>query len=245
MSKFDLKQIQKASVINPKTMLLFSYPKVGKTELCTRLKDYLIIDFEHGTDYYDAKKVNIDSVDEFGELKAQFEEENPFFDVLILDTITTMYDVICNPIAVSMFNKETGSKRELNWDIRKLDYGKGIWYLRESMQLIINFFKRYCNTLILSGHVADKAIMNETGTTNIKDIDIEGKLKSIIAVKVDAVGFLYRKEPKKNYVSFITNSELIGGTRSDHLANKEFLISEKTELGEFITYWDDILLKDK
>ena len=56
---FDLKGIKKAKAINPRTMVIFSYPKVGKTELLSKLDDGLIVDFDDGTAFYDCNSVTI------------------------------------------------------------------------------------------------------------------------------------------------------------------------------------------
>jgi hypothetical protein len=48
-----------ATRINPKKLILFSKPKVGKTEMLSALDNCLLIDLENGSEFVDSMKVNI------------------------------------------------------------------------------------------------------------------------------------------------------------------------------------------
>jgi hypothetical protein len=48
-----------ASRINPKKIILFSKPKVGKTEALSALDNCLLIDLENGSEFVDAMKINV------------------------------------------------------------------------------------------------------------------------------------------------------------------------------------------
>lgn len=57
---FELpKEKVKASRINPKKIILFSKPKVGKTEALSALDNCLLIDLENGSEFVNAMKINI------------------------------------------------------------------------------------------------------------------------------------------------------------------------------------------
>ena len=62
------KKIIKASNHNPKNLIIFSKPKVGKTTLLAQLPDNLILDFEEGSDYVDAMKIKVDSISKLKEI---------------------------------------------------------------------------------------------------------------------------------------------------------------------------------
>lgn len=62
------KDIVKASAINPKTLIVYSKPKVGKTTLFANLKNNLIIDIENGSDYLDALKIKANNIEELYEI---------------------------------------------------------------------------------------------------------------------------------------------------------------------------------
>jgi len=52
----------KASLTDPAKLIIYSKPKTGKTSLLAELDNNLILDLESGTDYYDAMKIKISSV---------------------------------------------------------------------------------------------------------------------------------------------------------------------------------------
>jgi hypothetical protein len=106
----------------------------------------------------------------------------------------------------------------------------------------MEFFTKFCKTLIIVGHVADKSV-SSTGQT-IKELNLDGKLKDLLALRVDAIGYMYRSPEEKNVnmLSFAHTDDVIGGSRSKHLRNKEFKISELNEQDELVTYWDKIFI---
>lgn len=253
------KIVQKATRKNAREMIIFSYPKIGKTEMCTKLPgSYVIFDFEGGTEFYDCNVVPFHKKTSTGEpltleqqvkkwhaLKVEMEENNPKFDFIVIDTLTSLYSILGNALAVEKYNVENKKNRPLTWDVDELSYGGGQRLKRMVIQEIIQTLKQYCGCLIMLAHAADKTLGDLTAQLGIKDIALEGKLKDILALKTDAIGFLHRKEPNKNYLSFITEGSAIIGTRLDHLANKEFLISEWCPETRRIkeSHWDKIFIK--
>lgn len=236
----------KASAKNARELIIFSYPKVGKTELLTKLPGkYVILDFEGGTDFYDCEKVSVPNLDVFNQLRNELETTKPHYDFIVVDTFTSMYSGIINAIAVTLYNKDQKKSKPVDWDIDKLDYGKGHIYKREAVSKVTSFLKQFCNCLILSGHVKDASLDGESGKITVKDIDVEGKLKNILALKTDAIGLLYRSKENnnQNILSFTASTGQVGGTRIQHLANKEIVISEKKADGTLETNWDKIFIK--
>lgn len=236
---------KKNIVKNARNMIILSYPKVGKTSLMTKLPgNYLILDFDKGgCDYYEGNSIRIDDLNTLGQLKQEFMEKQPKFDFIVFDTITELYSNIINSIAVANYNKEEKKNKPLDWDITLLAYGIGYAYKRNALQQVVSFFQQYCKCLILIGHVADKALSGNGETTSVQDLDIEGKLKNILALKTDAIGILNRTLPNQNTLSFKTNVSQIAGTRIRHLANQDIVISELNENGELIAYWDKVFIK--
>ena len=49
----------KATRVNPKKLILFSKPKVGKTEMLSALDNCLLIDLEDGSEFVNAMKINV------------------------------------------------------------------------------------------------------------------------------------------------------------------------------------------
>jgi hypothetical protein len=73
------------------------------------------------------------------------------------------------------------------------------------------------------------------------EMDLSGKLKRIIAAKADTIGYLYRKG-NQCFLNFNGGGDAIIESRSAHLANKEFMIVEKTDDGKFINNWNQIFI---
>jgi len=238
-----IKGVTKATLVNPRTMIVFSFPKCGKTELVSQLDNHLIVDYDDAADWYENNAVQISSLKQHSALLKELREDSCHFKYIILDTITSMAITVANQLAVYAYNKDNNTSKSLSWDINLLEYGKGVHYVRNAMQRIIKSFQPYCDTLVLCGHVLDKAANSGGNQLSIKEIDLPGKLKNIIGLKVDAIGLLYRRETNKNYLSFLHSEEVTGGNRAKHLRNKEFLISElDSKTDALTTHWDKIFI---
>jgi|688.fasta_scaffold368060_2 hypothetical protein len=230
------------SIVNPRQMIIFGQKKSGKSSLLSELEDNLILDFEGGVDFYTAMKLSIKNIDEFDAVAKLFHTEKPHYKYITIDTVTSLKEVLLNQLAVRQYNKDEGKNENYDFDVDRLAYGKGQVYKREALFKIMEFFTKYCDTLILVGHVADKSTTT-TGQT-IKELNLEGKLKDILALRVDAIGYLYRNPEKKNVnmLSFMHSEEVIGGSRCKHLRDKEFEISTLDENGDIVTNWDKIFI---
>lgn len=231
---------KKATVVNPREMIIFSFPKVGKTSLFAQLPGTsLTLDFEGGTDYFDMEAINVNDLETFGKLTKEFTEKKPHYNFIALDTLTSLYSNIVNALAVDAYNKEENANKPLDYDITLMAYGIGYSYKRAALQKVVKFFKKYCDCLILSGHVADKSISVKGESLTVKDLDIEGKLKNILALKTDAIGLLNRTDENTNTLSFVSSQGSINGSRIEHLSGKDIVISEKKD-GVLTTHWDQV-----
>lgn len=72
-----------------------------------------------------------------------------------------------------------------------------------------------------------------------RGLDLSGKTPGIICSKSDAIAYLYRKD-NQTIANFKTAESLIVGARSEHLKNKEIVLLESNENGEFTSYWENI-----
>ena len=77
---------------DPRILLLYGAPKVGKTTILTQLPDCLIVDNEHGTDYLEALKVNVNNIKELKEVALALKAKPMTYSRIALDTITTLND---------------------------------------------------------------------------------------------------------------------------------------------------------
>ena len=127
-------------------------------------------------------------------------------------------------------------------DVTKLPNGAGYLYIREAYKNIIDSFSKYCDTLILSGHVVDKQIEKNGKEVFELDLALTGRLKQIIGARADAIGYVYR-DKNKTIVSFKGGEDAISESRPRHLSGKEIVITETEGEGEemiFNFYWDKI-----
>lgn len=232
----------KASLVNPRTIVIFSQKKTGKTSALAELEDNLILDFDGSCGYYDAMSINIQDLDTLDNFSKALHTSGKKYKYITIDTVTGLKEKILNQLAVRAYNKDESKNEDLNFDIDKLAFGRGQVYKREALFRMMEFLTKYCNTLIIVGHVADKSVTT-TGQT-VKDLNLEGKLKDILAYRVDAIGYLYRnsEKPNSNILSFAHSDEVLGGSRSKHLRGKEFEISTLDENGDIVTHWDKIFI---
>lgn len=228
-----------ALVQDPKNLILYGIPKIGKTTILSHLQDCLIIDIESGSDYIDALKVKINSLAELKELCIEINKAGKPYKFIAIDTVTSLEE-FAKPIALANY-KKTPAGTNYEGDILMAPMGSGYAYVREAVEKIIAMVASVTTNVILVGHVKDKSIVSSSGAEvgNMKDFDLTGKLGRILAAKSDAIGFIYRDEDSNLCINFETNGEATAGARPEHLANKRIIVSEKTEDG-FISHWDRI-----
>lgn len=231
---------------NPKNLIIFSKPKVGKTELLAGLPDCLIIDLENGTDYVEAMKVKASSIKELKVIGQAIIKANKPYKYIAVDTITALEEM-CIPYAEQLYANTPMGK---NWFTKgKAEYGSllnmpngaGYPYLRDAFTKVIDYIKTLAPHVILVGHVKDTVIDKNGTDVNALELDLTGKIKRITCANSDAIGYLYRKG-KENILSFNTTDDIACGARPTHLRNQEFVISEMTDKG-VKTHWDKVFIK--
>ena len=240
------KSVKKSN--DPKNLILFGLPKVGKTTSLSKLPNALLIDMENGTDYIDDAfviKAN-NFVDLYKIAKALKDEENEF-KFVILDTVTALEDIALKLAAKRYKESPVGR----NWDgtgkdILKLPNGSGYYWSRLAMQEIIGWFEDQKYNLILTGHTKDKNLIEGGSELNVKTLDLQGKTGTILSAKSDAIAYLYRDtETGSLMANFGDMNSVLTGARMPHLAGKtielaERKMNEETGEWEIITHWDRI-----
>jgi hypothetical protein len=256
MSEVTLPKKKSAAVHkSPKNLIIFSKPKVGKTSLLAELDDCLILDLEKGSDYVDAMKIQVSSVEEIKAIGEQIKKEDYPYKYIALDTITALEEM-CVPYAEKIYSKTSIGK---NWfkttpdgslaadsgkavygNILQMPNGAGYPYLRDAFTRVIEYVKTLAPRIILIGHIKDVLLEKAGGDFNALDLDLTGKLKRITTSQSDAIGYLYRKG-NKNILSFKTTDEVSCGARPEHLRNQEITVSELKD-GKMTTHWDKIYI---
>jgi hypothetical protein len=241
---------------NPRRIFIFSHTKVGKTSLLSALPNNLIIDTEDGSEFVSGIKFNlIKECAQTGkgpysilkELATKIKEDKKFYDYISIDSVTGLEDT-ARGMATYIYKKSNAGKNFDGIDVvSELPSGSGYEWLRIAFKMLYDVFNGcYSKSMIITGHIKLTSITKQGKEIQAKDIQLTGKLKTLICQKADAIGFIYRNKDKaENIITFKTNeADLATGARPDHLKNSEFVISELKD-SKLITHWDKIFLEDK
>lgn len=188
----------------------------------------------------------------------------PKYKYIIVDTMTSL-DIWSEVIGtINFMNKSQGKK----WNVKLDDFGKellgndkkpiklksndplfesvhelgqGFGY-KHSREVMLDWYEKICmlsTRTIFVCHVKDKLLntnLNEAVVT--REISLTGKVKDIIASKVDTVMYCYR-DGNKLMASFSGED----GTRCSYLSGKTIVLTESNEKGDIITNnWNKIFI---
>jgi hypothetical protein len=229
----------KAERINPKRILIYSKPKTGKTTAYAGLDGNLIIDLENGSDYVEAMKVKAESLQELKEIGKAIKEAGYPYKYVTIDTVTALEDMVM-PLAVNLYRQTPMGKNYDGDNVTTLPNGAGYLYIRQAFFQVLDFIDKLAPTIILSGHIKDKVVDDKGEMVMSANIDLTGKIKSLICANADAIGYMYRKG-NQTILSFKTNEEVTCGARPEHLRNEEIVISEMID-GVLKTSWDKVFV---
>jgi hypothetical protein len=213
-----------ASQVNPKRLLIYSKPKTGKTTAYAGLEDNLIIDLENGSDYVDAMKIKVGSLKELLEAGNAIIEAGKPYKYVTVDTVTALEEMIM-PLAIKLYRQTSMGKNYDGDNISTLANGAGYLYIRQAFFQVLDFIDTLAPHIILSGHIKDKQVDDKGQMVMAANIDLTGKIKSLICAQADAIGYMYRRG-NETVLSFKTNEEVTCGARPEHLRNEEIVISE-------------------
>lgn len=227
----------KASEINPKKLIVYSKPKAGKTTLFANLDSYLMLDLEKGSDYVDAVKVSINNLTELRTVGTAILAANKPYKYGIVDTATALEDM-CLPLALKMYKATPIGKNFAGDNVLNLPNGAGYMWLRQAFFSVIDYISTLFDYVILLGHIKDKQVDDKGEMVMAANVDLTGKIKSILCAQCDAIGYLYRKD-NQTFISFKTNDDVNCGARPLHLKNQDILVAEEIN-GVYKTYLDKI-----
>lgn len=234
---------------NPRLLVIYSKPKMGKSTFCAALDDNLIIDLDKGGyRALEAMVVPASSYTELREIAISLDAKKKElgkvpYRFITLDNSTHLEEC-CLYYALLLYRQTQQGKEFGNYtdkdgktvfntkaDVRQLPRGGGYLYVREAVKRAIEMFIPYCETLILIGHVKDSLINIDGKEMSEMSLDLSGRLSDIICGNADAVGFM-RREGNQSIISFKTNGDINKGARPKHLREKEFVVIEELENGE-------------
>jgi hypothetical protein len=203
-----LKVAKRAAISNdPKIMLLYGPPKVGKTTMLSKLDKCLILDTEKGARMVAGSIVEVDTRKSLIDVLKQAKEGHEF-DYIAIDTIDKVVqwaeDAVCEENQVQA--------------LADLPFGKGWGLARDKVMNTIRHFSNICDHLIIIGHrKTAKAVVEGQATIEPESLDITGRLKNMIMADCDAIGYVFRDEEEALKVSFKANDAIEAGSRSPHL----------------------------
>ena len=230
----------KAQRVNPKRLVIYSKPKTGKTTCYSGLENNLILDLENGTDFLEALKIPITNLQELLDAGKAIREANKPYTYITIDTVTALEEMI-QPLAIKLYKSTSMGKNYDGDNITTLPNGAGYLYIRQAFFQVLDYVDTLADFVILSGHIKDKQVDDKGEMVMSANIDLSGKLKSLVCANADAIGYMYRKGPK-TILSFKTNEEVTCGARPDHLRNKEIVIADSSE-GSLKISWDEVYVK--
>lgn len=228
----------KATTQNPKNLILFGLPKVGKTTLLSTLPNCLILDLEEGSDYVEALKIKVKTVEDILEVCREIKKAGNPYQFIAIDTVTALEDV-CGNLAIRMYQDTPMGKSWEGTNILTLPNGAGYLYMRQAFFKVISWVEAVCPNVILVGHVKDTQLEKAGTEFNLKDLDLIGKVKRIASADSDAIGYVYRNAENQTVINFGSGDEFMCGARPEHLSGKEIVVAEKKD-GKFLSYWEKI-----
>lgn len=189
-----------------------------------------------------------------------------FYDYIVLDSLTRM-DEMSEVAGTVLYEQTTQGKKwnakkdgldqyvkdkdgnyvkyaygDVNWEpVTSMGEGYGYRWTRNWMTDKFHQLLRLAPSVVFLCHVQDKFIQTKSGDkVQAIDLQLTGKLKSILASEVDAVGYFHRKG-NQGFLSFKADGDRVAGNRCPHLQG-DILISEKQENNTVKTYWDKIYI---
>jgi hypothetical protein len=230
---------EKATRVNPKRLLVYSKPKTGKTTAFAGLDNNLLIDLENGADYVEAMKLKVNSLKELYDAGKAIKEAGKPYKYITIDTVTALEEMIM-PLAVKLYKNTSMGKNYDGDNVLSLPNGAGYLYIRQAFFQVLDFIDTLAPHIILSGHIKDKQVDDKGEMVMSANIDLTGKIKSLICANSDAIGYMYRRG-NETVLSFKTNEEVTCGARPEHLRNEEIVISEMID-GVIKTSWEKVFV---
>jgi len=230
---------------SPAKFLMYSEPKAGKTTLLSLLEDCLIIDLEDGARHIEALKVKVGSYKQLIQLIVELQKKKKElghvpYKYIAIDSTTVLEDLSLVR-ALQLYKATPMGANFDGTDVRTLPNGAGWLYARQAFLELTDALYKVTDRLILVAHLQDKMIEKGGKETPSKDIQLTGKLKSIICSQMDAIAYIQRDD-KKVYANFNSSDERVCGARPIHLRGKSILLGESKEDGSVKAFWNNIFI---
>lgn len=236
------------STREPRNLFIYGRPKVGKSTLASKLPHALHLDLEQGTLSLETQRVEVNSPEQLMEVMDALPSHwraNPF-KYLIVDTIDKVEDW-SEQLATATYRRLPMGKTFAGISVLELDHGAGYRFLRTAFKDVVN--KLLANpmwTTVFLGHVRDKysdAAAKLGNQVAEADVDLTGKIKSMMCQRMDAIGYAYRDAMGRLRLSFETKDQVNCGCRSPYLAGKVIDFSTPAKTEDWLAVFPDSLSK--
>lgn len=211
---------------NPRKLLLYGPPKIGKTTFLAALDSNLIFDLEKGTSFVSSLSVEASTLEDIKKFAKEVVAANKPYKYISIDTVTKLEE-LCEWDATECYMKSVigrnfnAGKQRNEWEsVLTLPQGGGYFWLRESVKSWVNALSTLADTLILTAHVREKSLEKKGKEVSYKDLDLTGKIRNILSSDMDAIGYMYRDDGDLR-INFKSTDEVVCGARSPHLAGQD------------------------
>ena len=165
---------------DPKNLIIFGLPKVGKTTALAELPNNLIIDLENGSAFVSGYIVKAESYIDLYNLAKELKTSEHQFQFVTIDTVSALEEMAL-PLAKKLYMDTPMGANFTGDNVLKLPQGAGHAYLREAIQKIIGWFQASVKNVILVGHTKDKSISEGGTELNVKIVDKTRDCETVVA----------------------------------------------------------------
>src|SRR5215831_17918871 len=124
---------------DPRVLILYGPPKVGKTTALAKLPGNLIVDLEEGTDFIEAVKIKAKDMDELETIVQQLRNPPGQYRFISIDTISAMEDW-AEIRGTNRYRANPTGKNFKGNSVLELPHGHGYLWLRLAFQELLGMF---------------------------------------------------------------------------------------------------------
>jgi len=174
------KEKSKVREQNPKILLLYGKPKIGKSSCVAGLEGCLMLDLEKGTHFLEAMSIDVPDLSTLKNIKNEIIKANKPYKYIAVDTVTALESMVI-PYAGALYRETVQGKNWQGKNVLELPQGAGYQWLRAAFFNVIEDITSLADNIILIGHLKDKLI-NKTGEElAASEIDLTGRYKKLFA----------------------------------------------------------------
>ena len=127
----------------------------------------------------EAREQKKDPIAVLSEIGKKIKEAGNPYEYIIIDTITKLEDLVL-PLAKKSYMDTPQGKTFTGDSILELPNGAGYLWLRIAFNKVLDTIYTWADNIILLGHLRAKSIEKEGKEVEAADLDLSGKLKSIV-----------------------------------------------------------------